>query len=276
MSANTPLPNGFTINRLGLNGGSVPFPFTLSCSQAAPGIYTLSLTPLRVIDMCDLLGRYQAVVVYGVDGSFPFDHATSVPLTLDKVASDRAAIDHRTVDAHTLIVTADALYDLLDWVPHYNLHAFDWQADQTEYDLITNVLETSDHDLHRAGPVLPRLIKARLFLDSHDDCYLSLESRDLPLLKAVFGRALRIYAGTVLAQDIQFEGEIAEVPETVVDRAWPEDSALTMLRRETIVAGSKVRIPASTREFDFRHDQPYPPAFLIEYDFVSGNWKVHS
>jgi hypothetical protein len=193
--ADTPRPNAFTINRIGSDTGSVAFPLAPTCRQPTPGVYTFSLCPLRVVVMCDLLGRYQEVVVYGVD-TVDYDRETGRLLTLDRAAAQRG-IGHRTVDAETLILTTGALSDLAGWLQHCNPHAFDWRADQTEHDLIANVLETREPDLYRAGPVLPRITKASFFLDSHDDCFLLLESRDLALLQAVFGRALRIYVGSV-------------------------------------------------------------------------------
>ena len=84
MASNTPLQNGFTINRMSSPEGTRPIPFELSCREEVPGVYGFGLSPLRIIDMCDLLARYQALAVYGVDSNFLYDSATGVPLTLQR------------------------------------------------------------------------------------------------------------------------------------------------------------------------------------------------
>jgi hypothetical protein len=250
----------------------MPFPFTMSSDVISPGVHRLFLCPLRVIDMCDLLGQYQALVLFDVDTSV-YDVERGVVLTLDEVA-EHEGISRCTVDTNTLVVTADALRALLVSMPHYNLHAFDQPAGYTELDVIGGVLALSDFDYRRQQPPLPAVTGARTTLDSHDDCYLHLDSYDLPLLKAIFSRALQIYAGTVLAEEIALEADVAEVPEAITDSVWPSGYGLTMLRAETIVTGSRVRIGVATKEFDFQSDQPYPTAFVVEYDFESREWSV--
>lgn len=126
----------------------------------------------------------------------------------------------------------------------------------------------------RTHPLLPHLPHSRFFLDSHDDCYLYLESRDDLLPKRIFERALQVYAGTVLFEESGFEGEIAPIPGELLEALWPENAGLTMLREATYVEGRTVHIGVSPVEFSFQETRAYPTTFFVVYDGRTGKWHI--
>ena len=131
-----------------------------------------------------------------------------------------------------------------------------------------------DHKKSKTNPLLPYLPKSNLFLDSHDDCYLYLESYNSHSLKRVFERASQIYSGTILSKVCGYEAEIAGIPAELVESLWPEHSCLTIIRHETVVETKKMRIGVSQVEFSFRENREYPIALFIEYDAASERWSV--
>jgi hypothetical protein len=83
-----------------------------------------------------------------------------------------------------------------------------------------------------------------------------------------------MYAGTVLAQDSGFDGEIAGIPGELIEELWPKNAGLTILRSGTKVEALQLRIGVSETEFSFRESREYPITFFVEYDALVGEWSV--
>jgi hypothetical protein len=267
MVTNTPIPNAFTINRLWTSAGEIIFPLTLSCRQVAGSIHQLDLSALRVLDMCDLLRQCPALVVLDVEGDFGS--------TLSQEAT-RRGIEQSAVDADTAIFAVDNLAALLGDLRHYDLTAFDLSAEFTMDDVIASVIGYLDHRLDKEGSILRWLDKSRVFLHSHDDCYLHLESFDIHLLQAVFARTLSIFTGTALAMRFGIDDAIADVPTDVVAALWPNGTALTILMDEVDRAGDQVIMRSSPVMVPWQGAVPNSPAIVIEYHVKNGEWTLTS
>ncbi|MCX5199755.1 hypothetical protein OOK31_38760 [Streptomyces sp. NBC_00249] len=143
-----------------------------------------------------------------------------VPCTVHPLGS-RASGTHGLAEEF-LVMDRDLLPRLLDgtWSP-YELTLIDVPADVTpeQLDDLALVLGTTGGD----EPLLSRLADSRIWFSGHDDCYVSLETRDPALPAAVLARLLTLLAGSALAE--LTEEPLSRVPEP---RPWlPEQLIAT-------------------------------------------------
>jgi hypothetical protein len=274
MTLKTRVPNAFTINRLVGPGGPMPFPFGARAYGKTRGVYALYLHAQAVIDLSDLLQDFEMIAVFDVS-HHTYDEETNreIPLAKTAVAEE---VESRVVDLDTILIPGSALTELLLEFAHYNLHILDMPKDPSDDSVVVSVLKYHEYKWSETDRLLHRLPDSRVFLDSHDDCYLYLESRDLRFLKKAFSRMLQIYVGTVLFEESEFKGEITEVPTNVLEALWPENTGLTTFRDRASIEGPKLRIGFSQREFSFRENREYPISLFIEYDVSVGEWHVSS
>jgi hypothetical protein len=282
------IPNAFTIHQLGTPNGSLPYPFGVSSYERTDGVFSLILFPVSLVDLCDLLARFETIAVFdvahasfdvqGVEGMLG-DSGLSLaaqakrPAVLSEIAAARD-VDCHVIDAGIIVIPAKDLADLLTGLDHYNFYAFDVSKDYTEQEIVENVSNHRRGEWRRTEHPLCRLAQARFFLHSHDDCDLYLEAYDVSFLKQVFERALQMYAGTVLAEESGFGGEIAGIAAEVMEALWPTNAGLTILKSDTEARGLQLRIGVSQTEFHFQEGQRYPISLFVEYDASAGRWQI--
>ena len=282
------IPNAFTIHQLGTPSGSLPYPFGVSCYERTDGVFSLILFPVSLIDLCDILARFEMIAVFDVShstcgvqaGEEMSGHSdrspawrAGKPASLSEIAATRD-IDCHAIDTDIIVIPGSGLADLLSGLDHYNLHAFDASTDYTEQEIVEGVSNHRRGEWWRTEHPLCRLSHARFFLHSHDDCDLYLVAYDLSFLKQVFERALQIYAGTVLAESSGFQGEIASIPVELMETLWPINAGLTILKSGTEIRGLQLRIGVSQTEFSFQENKRYPIAFFVEYNASIGEWRI--
>jgi hypothetical protein len=271
MELKTPIPNAFTINRLAGLGGSIPFPFGAKAYREREGVCALSLHTQAVVDLSDLFQDFETIAVFDVS-HYTYDQETNREIPLANMV-EIEKVECRNVDQDTVLIKGSALGELLMDFGHYDLHILDMPKDPPDDLVVVSVLKY--HEYQRGETyLLQELPDSRVFLDSHDDCYLYLESRDLRFLKKAFSRMLQIYVGTVLFEEVGFEGEITEVPKNVLEFLWPEGSGMTILRDRANIKGTQLRIGVSQQGFSFGEKREYPISLFIEYDASVGEWLV--
>lgn len=256
-------PNAFTINRLG--GGF--FPLSLKVTRAA-GVECAFLCAQRVTECADLITACSAghLAVFGLEQYSIIDEVTYKPLTLAALAR-LAAVPLTSIDEDTIVIPAGRLTPLLAGFSHSNLTLFDLPPEWDENAVIRGVLACREHDWNADAPLLSELPGSSFFIDSHDDCYLTIESSNSILPRQIFARMLGLYAAVVLARS-----DIATVPEKLVDALWREDFGVTILRESTEVTPSGLRIGAARKPFSFNNEETYPVDFFLTYDAVNRVW----
>jgi hypothetical protein len=262
-------PNAFTINTLGASA----FPFGIKYRRSAADVSTLQIFPQSVIDVCDLVTEFALpqLVLFDVGQASVIDQTTWQALALREVARE-AAIECQAVDDTTIVLRADRLRPLLDNFSHYELSLFDVSQNWREEDVIGQVLQSRGWQV--AKPLLPDLVSSTLFLTCHDDCYLHVEARGADLLKCMMARTLQIYAGTVLYEELHIEQEIADVPIELLETLLAADGNLTILRADTQLNDSTLRIGMSRRAFVFGDLAEYPVETVISYACDGGHWSL--
>lgn len=267
-----PSPNAFNINRLA--GYTSLFPFSVKYSKFGE-VSSLFLCPQRVAGVCDLLeaDASEMIAVFDVEQASKLDAQTGLLLPLVELANE-AEIEYRQIDISTIVMSTKGLSRLLSDFDHYDFHMFDVGQNWNEEEIIEQVITCREHDWCSRAPILSSLSHSNLFLYCHDDCYLTLESYNSLLLKRVFARTLRIYAGTVLAEKLQTLPALSEVASDIIDDFWHDNLDLTILRGLTKYNNDRLQIGVSKREFTFVKGGEYFTDFLIEYDIANQTWTV--
>ncbi|MBI9051825.1 MAG: hypothetical protein JEZ00_20580 [Anaerolineaceae bacterium] len=271
MGLGVKLPNAFSINKLGLEG--TPFPLGVSCNQSDTGVFSMYLYPQRLVDMFDLLHGFEMCIVFGVGHKLSNPNHPQHTLNLAEIV-DSVAIDCTVVDANTIAISTGELMRLLSILPQHDLCMFDMPRNSSQDDVITNMLNYDEVKLRKNRSQLPHLTNSSVFLNSHDDCYLTLESYDTGLLQQVFERALQTYVGTFLLGKLGVdEIEVREVPFGLLNILWPKNAHLTILPEETEITESEVKIGVSRQQFDLRVQQALQVDIVISYNCATQIWN---
>ena len=262
-------PNAFTMNKYGFGGF---FPFSAS-GRKHVSIHTLDICAVALEDIRDIIEGDVAGVclVYDVDHNIFSEQGDRV---LDLVeAIHQVELDCRTYDSRMIAVKSTKLGELAKLL-HFNLHLFDLRTEPDGDQASRLYAFATNFDFEQ--PILSKLHDSNIFVDVHDDCYLYLEAREPKVSKRIFGRTLQTYVAAVLGRrrSMQMAG-VAEPPDSFVDRIYPTDSSITILRKETRVQRKKIMIGYSTTKFRFGGgDQAYPVVGIIEYDRSRGVWAI--
>ncbi len=263
----TPYPNSLTINQLGLRGS--PFPLSATFRQDVDGVFHISLFPLSVQEIADLLlNRVQdTCAVFDVDlHSYCGSHQHSLEEVLEELE-----VSHDRLRPNCVTLSKSGLEKLIGEVGHYNFHMIDLPTGLGADDIAEMRPILKDHDQREA--MLPKVHGSRVFLDTHDDCYLYVESRDVDLLYGVFARLMQIYFGTLILRDRGSRPVISNVPLDEVSDILPAGSSFTALRENFRFYANRLMIAYSDVELEFTKKKEYPPVGVVEYDVYEGVWS---
>jgi len=238
-----PFRNAFTINKLG--GGF--FPFSVSTQQYKSGVASMDICALRVEDISDLIGEYaqQTYIVYDVDNPVMHGPATHRLLEFDEIVSE-LNVSCRIYGPRVIAISEKEFDGFAKNLPHYNFNMFDLRSEPNDEAMASLYRFVTDYDFEE--PMLNRVSEARLFLHSHDDCYMYVEARDESFLKSVFARTLWIYCRTVTRSRFgRTREDIPKPPLPFVETIFPLNSAMTILRKNTEVRRDGSRLVIQMR-----------------------------
>jgi hypothetical protein len=266
--------NAFTINRLGLAGSLFPFGTEVTKKGSVNRIF---LYAQRVIDLCDLIEKHVSnnLVIFGVEQASQFDKFTKKAMSLEGLASTSNVL-FSAIDSETIVLPKEYLLPLLSIFSHYNLSLFDIGKGWNESQVISQVLTCHEHDWRSQDSILSKLPESRLFLHSHDDCYLTIETYDSHITKDVFIRALQLYSGTLLAKKLNFSYVIPDFPKDLIDTFWKDDFSLTIIERTTKLENDYLKLGVSRQAYSFREKRKYTPDFWIWFDVQNQKWSIQA
>jgi hypothetical protein len=260
--------NAFMINLLG--GGF--FPFSAEVSQNE-GVWRLQICAQRVLDLCDLLVKHggEACALFGVGQFSLIDEVSGAALPLSRTAEE-LGVPARVIDEETIVVPSVLLFKLLCGFSHYELNLFDLPADWTEEQVIRQVLEVQGDD--GQGALLARLPASRVFLSSHDDCYLTLESTSEVVPREVFAHTLHSFACALLDDLSATQMDAVELAPDLIESLWGDGFGLHLLRENVDLVNGVLRMGASKAAYDFGNPQPSTLDMWITYDPSTRKWAV--
>jgi hypothetical protein len=262
--------NAFTINQ---QAGSF-FPFSLKVSETED-VVSMFLCAQRVIDVCDVIESHalDSLAIFGLGQTSSFDEQTDEATSLVNLAAE-AKVTFSAIDTQTIVLPKQNLLPLLSTFDHYNLSLFDIGNNWTEDQVISQVMAYREHDWRGQETILSKLPGSTFFLNSHDDCYLTIESYDYDVPKHIFARALQIYVGTILAENQQSPSDIPEIPPNLLDMFWKDSFNITILRETTSLEKGQLKIGLSQQAYSFSESGCYEPEFWVSYDSQSQKWLM--
>jgi hypothetical protein len=262
--------NAFTINRL---GGSF-FPLSLNVSRQGEVTHAF-LCAQRLRDCCDLIAAFalEQLVLFGVDQVSLFDETNDTPCSLKQITA-AANIPFTAVDDDTIVLAKTSLGSLLSTFNHFGLFAFDLPAAWREADVINQVIACKEQYWQTETFILPQLPASRLFIASHDDCYLTVQTRTPELIQRLFARTLSIYAETLLGKFSTQPIDVTGMPADTVETFWQDSFGLTILRKTTRIEDHNLIMGVTPKPFNFREADEYIPEFWIRYDWQGKQWAV--
>lgn len=196
----------FSVNSLGVAG--TPFPLSFSVREAA-GCWMVRATAAQAAELAGLLTHAArgtvAVLDVATDSFLDADYRQWTPSRIAAAQSTRCAVHDFDgladgvlgLSGEALVMRRDELPGFLDgWYPYeLTLVGLPDSPTAEQLDEIGLAVGTARHD----RPILPTLPGCCLWFSGHDDCYVSLESTDREIPRAVLGRLLGLLAGSVLA-----------------------------------------------------------------------------
>jgi hypothetical protein len=246
----------------------MPFPFSTS-NSIFKNSNMLKLHPLQVVEIAYLFTEYPRLVVFDVAfTSFDEQLAESAPLA---EAAAFFGIDCQPIDHDAILLDGTEFVPLMTKMDHYQFHTFPPGAGANLEAIEANlaVIRRTLWDI----PALVHLPDSDFMLYSHDDCNVTLESTTPELGRLILERSLQIYAGTVLHQEVGFDGDIANIPANVLDSIYPVNDGWTTFRDMASLSGTTLSMGVSAKPFSFTENQAYPIDFHIEYNFDVGEWQ---
>ena len=265
------IPNAFTVNKLGMVVHR--FPLGISCSESNDGVFTMRLYPQNVVGICDLLQSHGEIVVFGVDHGVSEPEDVGSTLDLTELAT-MDGIQHGVIDANTITISSDELFRFLSGFSHWSLRAFDIAEGTNNETIIINVVSYFEMQEMDCKTKLSNLTAGSFLLESHDDCYVTLETYNVELLMRVFERTLQTYVGTLLLEgDTNESIQIGSVSNEVMEKLWSTKAVFTILPEHTTLGPLGVNIGVSMKAFEFKTIDGYHPDAIVEYDVANQKWR---
>jgi hypothetical protein len=265
-----PETNAFTINRLGASF----FPLSLNVSQKGT-VTSAFFCAQSVLDTCDVIEKYalEHLILFNIEQSSQFDEKELRPYTLEQVAAS-ANIPCSAIDSESIVLAKNNLRPLLCTFSHNNLMAMDIGSQWNENEVIQYIITCREHNWSADAFILPKLPSARLFISSHDDCYLTIQTDKTILVQEIFTRMLQIYSGAILAENNGVEIDIADLPQALLTSFWEENFGLTVLRQTTEIDACGLKMGVAKKPFNFRAEDEYVPEFWIRYALQNQQWFI--
>jgi hypothetical protein len=265
-----PVENAFARNQA--VGFGKTFPFEIRFKET-DGHFALSVCALRVIDICDILEQngIDELCVFDVSHNCYYQTGGNVFLT---EYAEELNIHYTVIDSNTITLSLTQFVKFLSLIEHYDLHAFGLAKNWTQAQVIDAVINAMEHQHDRGGILLSTLTDIDLYLDSHDDCYMYLETQDQTLLKEIIIRAFQAYAGTILMNGADQSILIGDLPFSVIDSLLADTPTISILPIHTYYSESKLFMPFFAQKFTHIAFGNQNIIGQIIYDPLLASWRI--
>ncbi len=259
------IKHAFQINHLQGYAGFFPLGFELA--DMGQGIWRAYLHAQAVADAAEILALHakERIIVFDVNHHW-YDHNGQGMVTLDEIAK-RQSVSSLALDKDVIVVPTARLPALLANFDHYNMSILDVGVNVDEDRMVDSVLKAMDIQWGKGESVLQLVSDSDMFLCSHDDCYLYVESRHLVHLRDHLRFLLRDYVSSRLGKLVSLP------PDELVDDYLDREGSLTILDDRTEQVGGILVVPCSPEPFSFREDSGYPVAGRILVDVAASLWR---
>jgi hypothetical protein len=173
------------ININSLNGND--FPINIEFAKINE-VYRIYLMPISVLEIIDLI-PLNIFLVFKVDTN-NFDGLK--PTTLRTFAEKYSSF-LTDFDEETLLMDKESIVQLLENISHYNFSLIDADR-EINIDEVIQIIDLSDKWNEK---VVIDELSANVFLSSHDDCYLYLETNNENVALELIARQIKILIATI-------------------------------------------------------------------------------
>lgn len=172
------------ININSLNGNS--FPVGIEYAKVNE-VYRIYLMPISILEIMDLI-PFDTFLVFNVDAN---EYDSFKPVTLKTLAENYSNY-LKIFDEETLLINKENLIQLLSEISHYNFCLIDTEK-EIDIDKVIQIIDLADkwNELN-----ITKEVDANMFLSSHDDCYLYLETTDENLALKLIELQIKILVAT--------------------------------------------------------------------------------
>lgn len=184
------IPENRAININSLNGN--PFPVTVEFGKVNK-VYRIYLTPISILEIIDLI-PLNTFLVFNVDAN---EYDGLKPVSLRQLAGKYSSY-LEAFDEETLLINKESLIQLLNEISHYNFCLID-AGKETEIDKVIQVIDLANKWNEKT---IINELPANVFLSSHDDCYLYLETNNENLALELIGLQIKILVATISTPSI--------------------------------------------------------------------------
>jgi hypothetical protein len=180
-------------------------------------------------------------------------------------------LDFRAIGPEVIVFPTMDLGRFAEDTCNYNFSAIDW--DDPDMTAIRRAVERLDREGSPADRCkLADLPRSRVYLNSHDDCYLSVEWREPRAMRAHLGRLLAEYAIALLSDDEDSPVTVGEPSDEVLQSILTAGPCLIVLDRDTTQEGPVLKIGCCHTEQYFPRLIDHNVSSLLIYDAGSGDW----
>ena len=173
------------INLNSLNGEAFPITVDFSIQN---GFYRIYLTPISLIEIIDLI-PFETFLVFNVNSH---EYEDSKSLSLNEIVSKYASYSKK-FDEETLLMDKGGIIQLLNEISHYNFCLID-STPEIEIDKVIQIIDLADK---WKKIIVIEEVCSNVFLSSHDDCYLYIETNDKTLALDLISLQIKILVATV-------------------------------------------------------------------------------
>jgi hypothetical protein len=267
--------NPFRVNRAGLHG----FPLSISLERSH-GVFVAHGTALRAADVASSLSSRVAPlsVVMNVGQTAYLDgqnHPLRVTAIAEKQGVDAEVVDvswagQRGQEGQLLIFSSSQVERFLSGWSLYDVDIL-WLAAHPGSKRLDEIVLAMNTRKRNDPPLLTSLTEADTYFGGHDDCYFSLECRDVELVRLLFGRLLSLLAGSRLT-DASEAVTVREPPGALIsDILGRSDS---WIGTASFALDRTIRIGLTIGEWRLGQPIPDDPTLIAAYSPETGRWAL--
>ena len=250
-----------------LYGHSGPFPLGFRLLADGPSVWVAYLHAQSIEEIADILVRHakEWLCVFEV-AHYCYDMQKR-QVALEEIAKD-SGLSPMVPDTDVILIKNSELRTLLSGFSHYNLLLLDFAEGTREITALEGALRAVDTPQSLAERILDHVERSSVFISSHDDCYIYVETRSRDHVISYARRLLRSYVAAIMGF------EVSDPPASLIESYLACHSTLTVPEAGTISSDGTLKLPCSAEPFAFGETMAYPTVATISYSPGLGTWEL--
>ncbi len=241
------------------------FPLSFTVRNEGPRLWSATLFAQSMKEASEVFLRYAGPWICVYDVSHYERDSSGTPSSLVELACD-LGLAVTAPDRDVIVMPASKAAVFLEDLYHYNMSMYDIDRCNDADETLAHVLAAMDVRWDQGELVLRVIEGAHFYLNSHDDCYLHIESRSWEHLRDHLRCLLGHYASSRLAVPV------ALPPAGLVDDYLARYDSMSIVDAQAEVIGGVLRAPCAAEPFHFDGVRPAAVA-MVCLDAAAGEWS---